>query len=70
MPVMVYRWRYQNSSGVDVRGPEVAFTDQQEAEDWLGGAWRELLDGGVDAVTLLHGSSEVYGPMSLSPEDS
>jgi hypothetical protein len=27
--------------------------------------WRELLEDGVDAVTLLEGDRVVYGPMSL-----
>lgn len=65
---MVFRWRYQGGSGAEVSGPEVAFTDQDEAEDWLGGNWQQLADGGVESVTLLHGESEVYGPMSLRPE--
>lgn len=62
---MEYRWRYADGQGRDVPGPEEDFTDQTEAEDWLSGAWQELLSSGVDQVTLLHGGAEVYGPMSL-----
>ncbi len=62
---MVYRWRYQSGSGEEVSGPQVAFTDQDEAEDWLVDAWRELLAGGIDSVTLLQEEAKVYGPMSL-----
>jgi hypothetical protein len=41
------------------------FPSQSDAESWLGEQWRELADAGVDAVTLQHESSVVYGPMSL-----
>ena len=40
-------------------------SSQADAESWVGEAWRELLDDGVDAVTLFEGDREVYGPMSL-----
>ena len=41
------------------------FPSQSEAESWLGEQWRELAGVGVDAVTLAHEGSVVYGPMSL-----
>ncbi len=41
------------------------FPSQGDAESWLGEQWRELADAGVDAVTLQHEGSVVYGPMSL-----
>lgn len=66
---MVYRWRYQDAASAEVSGPDVEFVDQAEAESWLERTWSELLDGGVDLVTLLHGEAEVYGPMSLHPAD-
>jgi hypothetical protein len=44
-----------------------SFPSQSEAESWLGEEWRELLDAGVDAVTLREGDTVVYGPMSLQP---
>ena len=43
------------------------FPSQSEAESWLGEEWRDLLDAGVDAVTLREGDMVVYGPMSLQP---
>ncbi|MGW6446954.1 hypothetical protein [Lentzea sp. NPDC055074] len=64
---MEYRWRYQDAQGRDVAGPDVMFADQAEAEEWFGAEWRDLLDAGVDQVTLLHSDTEVYGPMSLHP---
>ncbi|HEX3789954.1 MAG TPA: hypothetical protein VHW44_18950 [Pseudonocardiaceae bacterium] len=64
---MNYRWRYQDSTGRDVPGPGDIFADQTEAEEWFSQSWQELLDVGVEQVTLLHGEAEVYGPMSLHP---
>ena len=43
------------------------FPTQADAETWLGESWRELLDGGVDAVVLYEDERQVYGPMSLHP---
>lgn len=63
-----WRWRLEDASGVEVEVEEVGspeFPSQSDAESWVGEAWRELLDAGVDAVTLLEGDREVYGPMSL-----
>jgi hypothetical protein len=63
-----WRWRLEDASGTEVapegvESPE--FPSQSDAESWVGEAWRELLDAGVDAVTLFEGEREVYGPMSL-----
>jgi hypothetical protein len=60
-----YRWRYQDAQGRDTAGPDVQFADQTEAEEWLSDSWSELLDTGVEQVTLLRSESEVYGPMGL-----
>lgn len=62
---MALRWRYEDRGGASAHGPDVTFDDQTEAEEWLGREWRGLLDSGVEAVTLLDGAEEVYGPMSL-----
>lgn len=66
---MAYRWRYSTSGGAQAPGPDLGFDDQTEAEDWLGVNWAELLEGGVDEVTLLDGDDPVYGPMSLHSPD-
>lgn len=42
-----------------------AFATQAEAEAWLTGAYEDLVDAGVDEVTLLEEDRVVYGPMSL-----
>ena len=62
---MVLRWRYEDRGGAPARGPDITFDDQTDAEEWLGREWQGLLDSGVEAVTLLDGAEEVYGPMSL-----
>ncbi|MBZ5733754.1 hypothetical protein K8Z61_04525 [Nocardioides sp. TRM66260-LWL] len=52
--------------GVDVRElVDQRFTQQGDAESWLGEVWRELRASGVASVTLLELDREVYGPMGL-----
>ena len=41
------------------------FASQADAESWVGEVWQDLAENGVDAVVLLEGEREVYGPMSL-----
>jgi hypothetical protein len=62
---VAFRWRYLDSAGAAVDGPDEQFDDQQQAEDWFGAEWETLREIGVDAVTLLDDEDEVYGPMSL-----
>jgi hypothetical protein len=62
---VTFQWRYLGAAGTPVDGPAEEFDDQGEAEDWFGATWEELREQGVDAVTLLDGDTEVYGPMSL-----
>jgi hypothetical protein len=73
---MAWTWRYLRDDGTVVPPEEVSgggdgsgFLTQSEAESWLGERWRALADAGVDAVTLLEESREVYGPMSMHPPD-
>ncbi len=68
---MPWTWRYEDASGTPTQGTPAAeaFPNQGDAETWLGENWRELLDSGVEQVTLLEDDREVYGPMSLrAPE--
>ena len=63
-----WRWRLEDASGAertDVEGAGQRFPSQSDAESWVGEVWRELLESGVDQVTLFEGDREVYGPMSL-----
>lgn len=69
---MGWMWIYTDAEGAPVQTlPESAstqdFPTQADAETWLGETWRELLDGGIDAVVLWEDDRLVYGPMSLHP---
>jgi hypothetical protein len=66
---MTYSWRYEAlvDGAAQPAGVSEAFGTQSDAESWIGENWRQLLDGGVDQVTLVDGDREVYGPMSLHP---
>jgi hypothetical protein len=63
-----WTWTYLDAEGMAVAGAELVttgFPSQSEAESWLSEQWRELAEAGVDAVTLKHEGTVVYGPMSL-----
>lgn len=63
-----WRWRLEDASGQEVSAEGLGdqeFPSQSDAESWVGEVWRELLEEGVDAVTLFEGDREIYGPMSL-----
>jgi hypothetical protein len=69
-----WRWRFEDASGGEVDAATVGtadgvngFPSQSDAESWIGEVWRDLLDDGVDQVTLFEADREVYGPMSLHP---
>ena len=44
-----------------------SFPTQADAESWVGEVWRELVERGVDQVSLFDGPTLIYGPMSLHP---
>lgn len=65
-----WTWTYQGpGGGVPATGPTTssAFPTQADAEAWLGQEWQELLDAGLESVTLTRGEEVVYGPMPLQP---
>jgi hypothetical protein len=65
-----WNWTYLDADAGAMTGEALVttgFPSQGEAENWLGEQWRELADQGVDAVTLEHEGTVVYGPMSLRP---
>lgn len=69
---MSFSWRFEtnDNESVDAPGlPTERFPTQADAESWIGEAWRDLLEQGVDQVRLHEGDREVYGPMSLHPTD-
>ena len=64
-----WRWQLLDVSGREttLSDPPPAFPSQSDAESWIGEHWRDLVESGVEAVTLLDGDRPVYGPMSLRP---
>jgi hypothetical protein len=63
-----WRWRLEDTDGKEVvgaTGGDQTFPSQSDAESWVGEIWRDLVEDGVDAVTLFEGDRKVYGPMSL-----
>jgi hypothetical protein len=71
-PIEADRWHWTFSDDADVAVDVLAplFDSQGSAEDWLTQNVDDLVDQGVAAVTLFDGEGAVYGPMSLSPEDT
>jgi hypothetical protein len=65
---MSWTWRLEAADGSVLSMSTPAHPNQSDAESWLGENWRELAERGVAGVTLLEGSREVYGPMSLAEE--
>lgn len=68
-----WHWRLEDASGAEVTLPagseeyaDARFSNQGDAESWIGEVYAELADLGVAQVTLLEVDREVYGPMSLS----
>ena len=67
---MPWTWRYEDADGRPIERddlPRSSFPTQADAESWIGETWRELVEAGVDQVTLVEDDTEVYGPMSLHP---
>jgi hypothetical protein len=67
---MAWSWQFEKEDGTVAasRGlPKETFSSQGDAESWLGENWRELLEGGVDQVTLVEEGRVEYGPMGLRP---
>ena len=62
-------WRLEDKAGAEVPVSDdfagQRFTNQADAESWVGETWSDLASEGVDQVTLLEHDRVVYGPMSL-----
>ena len=67
---MSWVWRFLDAAGKQLTPHDVdspAFSAQGDAETWIGESWRDLVEAGVDQVSLLEDDAVVYGPMSLHP---
>lgn len=50
-----WAWTFQDADGQPVATPvSPVFTNQFDAEQWLGQGWRELATTGISAAVLLH----------------
>lgn len=58
-------WWWRTGASAGARRMGETFAARSEAEAWLSSAWEDLLDEGVEEVTLMHGEEAIYGPMPL-----
>jgi hypothetical protein len=64
----VFLWRYLDDRGQDV-GTSEGFRRREDAESWMGEAWADLLDRGIEEVALLdEDRDEPLYRMGLGPE--
>lgn len=68
-------WHWQptakhGTGGLDTAelGLDQRFPTQGDAESWLGETYPDLMEAGVEAVSLYEEDRMVYGPMRLEPE--
>lgn len=47
----MFGWTYLDRSGEEL-GHSPGFADADEAEEWMGGCWPDLLENGIEAVVL------------------
>lgn len=57
----MYVWTYLDGAGEEI-GRSSRFAAADEAEDWIGSSWPELLENGVLAVILVdqEGGKQLY----------
>jgi hypothetical protein len=65
----MFTWRYLDEAG-NVLGESHGFADQSAAERWMGEAWSDLRDRGVEEVVLVEVEADrsIYR-MGLDPAD-
>ena len=51
---MSFTWAYLDDAGQEV-GRSEAFQGREEAEEWMGRAWEDLLERGIEEVALEDG---------------
>lgn len=62
-------WSWKGDTGPSPAGVlDRQFPSQGEAESWLGEFYPDLLEAGVEAVSLYEEDRLVYGPMKLEPD--
>ena len=65
----MFTWTYLDRSGEEV-GRSPGFDEAEQAEEWIGSSWPELLEQGVEAVILRDDDlgRDVYR-MGLGPDE-
>jgi hypothetical protein len=65
---MAFVWRYLPAVDVtDLVGAPPSFSNQSDAETWIGESWRALADAGVESAALYEDGTELY-QMALSAD--
>lgn len=66
---MVWTWRFETVDGTPMTPEDDGgtFASRGDAESWVGEVYADLVDQGIDQVTLFEDGREVFGPMSLHP---
>lgn len=64
----MFGWTYLDRSGEEV-GRSPRFDDAEQAEEWIGSSWPELLESGVEAVVLVDERERVLYRMGLGPDE-
>ncbi|WP_448631630.1 hypothetical protein [Cellulomonas soli] len=67
-----WEWALHDGAGQALHRPvSPVFTNQFDAEQWLGEQWRALAPDGVRSATLLHEGSQVGPVLSIpAPADA
>ena len=54
---MMFEWTYLDGAGDEV-GRSRAFERAEQAEEWIGASWPDLLERGIEAVILRDGEQD------------
>ncbi|GLY01757.1 MULTISPECIES: hypothetical protein [Actinoplanes] len=65
---MPWSWRFEDVDGKPVEVQAETFSNQADAESWIGQEWRQLHAAGVSVVVLVEDDRVDY-QMSLAPAD-
>lgn len=64
----MFDWTYLDRSGEEM-GRSPRFADADQAEDWIGSSWPDLLEHGVESVVLYdHGAGRKLYRMGLGSD--
>lgn len=64
-----WTWTFQGADGQPADAPiSPVFTNQFDAEQWLGQGWRELAGSGIAAAVLLNEGRPAAAAVRLSSE--